>query len=238
MSKEHDRESAVAAYVVGELSGRTRRRFEAHLLECEACWHEVQLGREGRRAAESLRELAPASLREDVRAAVGLSMGSGHRTTWPIALQVVGAAVVITLAAILVGLARSPASQPPPIAAALSAYRSAELVEREASGPSLSALGLRLRANSSDSLATLPAREFLYSSPGGSVALFVSTRDFPEAAGATERGGMSHGWTARDGDLFMACGSRPIPYLVIGADPRLLARIDVAISSGSIPIAS
>src|SRR5919198_1446785 len=73
MGNEEPREREIAAYVTGELNSRRRRRFEAHLLQCETCWREVRLAREGRRVAESLRELAPPQLREDVRAAVGLS---------------------------------------------------------------------------------------------------------------------------------------------------------------------
>ena len=84
---DHHPEREVAAYVSGEMSPKDLRRFEAHLLECELCWQEVQLNREGRRLAESSREPAPASLREDVRAAVALSVGRRrHRRPMFIAL--------------------------------------------------------------------------------------------------------------------------------------------------------
>src|SRR5919109_2327713 len=54
--KRHDPEANAAAYLAGVTSTRARRRFEAHILECEKCWSEVNLGREGRGLAESARE--------------------------------------------------------------------------------------------------------------------------------------------------------------------------------------
>jgi hypothetical protein len=40
------REVSISAYCFGELSDEERYRFEAHLLQCESCWHEIQrLGR-------------------------------------------------------------------------------------------------------------------------------------------------------------------------------------------------
>ncbi len=71
--RPHDPERNAAEYVSGELRRHARRWFEAHLLLCEDCWREVLVGREGRRLAESAREMAPTALRDDVRAAVLLS---------------------------------------------------------------------------------------------------------------------------------------------------------------------
>ena len=73
MKRRHDAEWNAAEYVSGELSGRTRRWFERHLLDCEDCWREVLLGRFGRRVAEDARESVPVGLRDRVRAAVTLS---------------------------------------------------------------------------------------------------------------------------------------------------------------------
>jgi anti-sigma factor RsiW len=75
MKRRHDAERNAAEYVSGELSGRTRRWFERHLLDCEDCWREVLLGRFGRRAAEDSGEPVPAGLRDRVRASVLLSSG-------------------------------------------------------------------------------------------------------------------------------------------------------------------
>lgn len=73
----HDPERNAAEYVTGELPRRARRWFEAHLLHCEDCWREVLLGRLGRRIAEEARELAPAGLRDRVRAAVQFTGEAG-----------------------------------------------------------------------------------------------------------------------------------------------------------------
>jgi anti-sigma factor RsiW len=73
MKRRHDAEQNAAEYVSGELSRRTRRWFERHLLDCDDCWREVLLGRFGRRAAEDARESVPVGLRDRVRAAVMLS---------------------------------------------------------------------------------------------------------------------------------------------------------------------
>ena len=73
MKRRHAAERNAAEYVSGELSHRTRRWFERHLLDCEDCWREVLLGRFGRRVAEDAREPVPVGLRDRVRAAVTLS---------------------------------------------------------------------------------------------------------------------------------------------------------------------
>jgi anti-sigma factor RsiW len=75
--RPHDPERNAAEYVTGELSRRATRWFEAHLLRCEDCWHEVLLGRLGRRVAEEAREQASAGLRDRVRAAVQLTSEGG-----------------------------------------------------------------------------------------------------------------------------------------------------------------
>jgi hypothetical protein len=65
----HNPEQLAAAYLT-TMRPRARRRFEAHLLACEPCWQEVTLARRGRQLAETARDIAPAQLREDIRAAV------------------------------------------------------------------------------------------------------------------------------------------------------------------------
>ncbi len=77
--RRHDPERDAAEYVSGELRPRARRWFETHLLACEDCWLEVLLGRFGRRLAEEVRELAPAGLRDKIRAVVELSPIEGRR---------------------------------------------------------------------------------------------------------------------------------------------------------------
>ncbi len=75
----HDPSLDVAAYLGGAMSDRQSEQFEAHLLACSECWREVTQARAGRATGESLRELAPQSLREDIRAATQVEGGSSRR---------------------------------------------------------------------------------------------------------------------------------------------------------------
>src|SRR5260370_19973889 len=65
----HHPEQLAAAYLT-TMRPRARRRFEAHLLACEPCWQEVSLARRGRQLAATARDVAPAELRDDIRAAL------------------------------------------------------------------------------------------------------------------------------------------------------------------------
>lgn len=75
INRRHDPERNAAEYVSGELTGRARRWFERHILDCDDCWREVLLGRFGRRVAEDAREPVPTGLRDRVRASVSMSAG-------------------------------------------------------------------------------------------------------------------------------------------------------------------
>lgn len=77
--REHDSERNAAEFVSGELKGRARRWFNAHLLKCEDCWREVLLGRLGHRLATDFRETAPSALRDRVRALIALESDEPRR---------------------------------------------------------------------------------------------------------------------------------------------------------------
>lgn len=216
----HDPEREVAAYVSGELSPRDIRRFETHLLECELCWREVQLNREGRRRAESSRESAPPSLREDVRAAVTLS-AEGSRRRPRIALGALGIVAILASATFLILALGSSTTQPPEIAAALASYRSQSMpvAPPKRSAPDLSSAGLELTGSGSTHLGSMTSDLFVYREPSGArVLVFLSSSTFPEAAGATQTGSMASGWTARVDDLSLVCGSGPVSFLFVGRD--------------------
>jgi hypothetical protein len=235
MSTEEPREHEIAAYVSGELSSRRRRRFEAHLLECETCWRELRLAREGRRTAESLRELAPARLREDVRASLALSQRVRRPSVRATPLVRVGLVLGLISALLAIGVASRSPSQPPPIATALSVFRSGDVPgSPSAIAPRLPGFGLELRSEGRVRLGPVEADAYLYGSGSRSVELFVSARDFPEAVGARET--TTGGWTAWAGSTYLSCGSDPAPYLVIGSDRGLVTRIDGAIASGALEI--
>ena len=67
----HDR--LLAAFLAGELDAAEARRWDEHLLECEACWLAVREDRTGRQAAQVLRQPAPPGLADRVTFAVEMA---------------------------------------------------------------------------------------------------------------------------------------------------------------------
>src|SRR5260370_23601316 len=100
----HHPEQLAAAYLA-TMRPRARRRFEAHLLACEPCWQEVCLARRGRQLAETARDLAPAELREDIRAAIATAATLPAASPLPLRR--------IVVAAVAVAVLRRPPAPPP-----------------------------------------------------------------------------------------------------------------------------
>ena len=118
----HDPQRLAAAYLGGELGRRQGERFQAHLLECEACWGEVQAARWGRALAESVREVTPHDLRDRIRATIEVDPAGRRR--WAVGWA--GLAAAIGVAAVVVGgllVAGRQPTQPATIAAAAASYR-------------------------------------------------------------------------------------------------------------------
>ena len=233
--RSHDPELMAAAYVSGEQDERTRSAFETHLLECEDCWREVRLGREGRRVADMGRELTPPGLRDDVRAAVLLSpVGARRRPS----RALIAAAVAVVAVGAFAGLTltRGGGGQPAAIRAALADYRigavgSASPTTRPA--PDLAAQGLLLESAGRTGLDGLTVDAFSYGAADGArVLLFLSDRAFPVADGATEQSGAVHGWRASQDGLHLVCGDGPVSYLLVSRDPAVLARIEGIVRAG------
>jgi Putative zinc-finger len=215
----HDPEGMAAAYLGGELRRGQREWFEAHLLACDDCWHEVQAGRRGRTLGESVREVAPQRLRERVRATVAATPAAHRRAARR--RGVVAAAVAVVAAAASGGLllARPPA-QPPAIAAAVASFRAgAPGSASTAEAPPARQLGdLRWRGSGRGDLAGLPVAVHRYQDAAGHrVVLLRADRRFPEAAGARP---MPDGatWLAELDGVVLFCADRPAPSLVVGQD--------------------
>lgn len=80
----HDR--LLAAFLAGDLGPAEARRWDEHLLECEACWRAVREDRAGRQAAQLLRRPAPPGLADRVVFAVEVAAGgraAGRRQARP-----------------------------------------------------------------------------------------------------------------------------------------------------------
>src|SRR5215467_12561906 len=73
----HDR--LLAAFLAGELDPAEARRWDEHLLECEACWRAVREDRAGRQAAQVLRQPAPPGLAD--RIAFATEMAAARTAT-------------------------------------------------------------------------------------------------------------------------------------------------------------
>src|SRR5260370_12340704 len=75
----HDR--LLAAFLAGDLDAAEARRWDEHLLECEACWRAVREDRAGRQAAQVLRQSPPAGLAD--RVAFAVEVAAAARTAAP-----------------------------------------------------------------------------------------------------------------------------------------------------------
>ena len=229
----HHPEQLAAAYLA-TMRPRARRRFEAHLLACEPCWQEVCLARRGRQLAETARDLAPAELREDIRAAIATAATLPAADPRPLQ-QIVAAAAIA--AAVLAGAAlvrpwpHSPpaadsAAPPPVIAAAVTSYHANRLPGTAfpaTPAPKLAPLHLRLAGAVAGQLNGVAVTMFAYSTPSGArLVIFRSSRPFPEATGARELGGTEGAWTIRSSGVTIICARGTHALLLLGSDPALV----------------
>jgi hypothetical protein len=229
----HDPEQLAAAYLTS-MRPRARRRFEDHLLACEPCWQEVSLARRGRHLAETARDVAPARLREDIRAAVAAAAAQPAARPRPLRRGLAAAAIA---AAVLVGAAvlvqpwphsRPAASAAPSsvIAAAVTSYRASRLpgtaVPAEPA-PDLAPLHLRLAGAAAGQLDGVAVTMFAYRTPTGVRLIIIRcSRPFPEAADARELGGTEGAWTVRSSGVSVICAQGTHAMLLLGSDPALV----------------
>lgn len=208
----HDPERNAAAYLDGLLSGARRRTFERHILDCDECWQEVDLGRNGRAVAESARELAPQALRERVRAAVETVTPRRRGLRWALA----GIAIVVAVLAAAATLL--PQRDPPEIQAALAAFR-ADAVGDPAEPELPTRLG-HLELVGSNYLDGVDAVAHRYvDGSGDEVMVYVADKEWPVAVGA-EHDNAGETWLAERDGLVLICLNEPEPSLVVGVDVR------------------
>jgi hypothetical protein len=219
---KHDPEKAAASYLFGEMRGRRRARFEAHIVECEDCWKEVQLGRSGRWVAESGRELASQEIREQVRAVIAATPLPERR--WRLRW---GMTVLVLMALTVAGLTYltlESRDQPPVIDAVLGDYRdpiaSGEAVEAKLP-PRLG--DLNYQRSYAGRLGGLEVVVHAYRDPAGHrVVVYQADEAFPVADGA-EHGGDERTWSAAADGAVLFCADHPVPSLVVGDDRREVA---------------
>jgi len=230
----HDPSRDAAAYLGGAMSGRQTEQFEAHLLACADCWQEVTQARNGRAIGESLRELAPQSLREDIRAATQAESPSPQRFQfgWLTAGALAVALVVIAGAALIrPGLnGRSREQQPESIAQAIIDFQNGRIpAERpvERAAPDLAELGFTVSGAGSGEVGDVEVDGFSYQDKAGRrLQLYVSSRPFPEAAGAKMiLDGPDSPWMASSQGIGLLCGQKPFPLLALSEDPSVLREL-------------
>jgi hypothetical protein len=228
----HHREQLAAAYLTA-MRPRARRRFEEHLLECEACWQEVCLARQGRQLAEAARDLAPAQLRDDIRAAV--TAAALPSPTAASSRRIAAAAVIavaVLAAAVVVrpgphGRPAGDAAAPPAvIAAAVASYRAGRLpgtaIPAEPA-PTLTPLNLNLAGAARGELGGVAVTTFAYRTPSGARLTIVrSSQPFPEATEARELGGTEGAWAVRSGGVTIICAQGTHTMLFLGSDATLV----------------
>lgn len=228
----HDAEQLAANYLTS-MRPRARHRFEAHLLACESCWQEVILARRGRQLAETARDVAPAQLREDIRAAVAAAQPTASpRSVWR---GVAAAAMILTVLAGTAALVRpwshsrpaaASAAPPPVIAAAVTSYRDGQLPGTAVpadSAPDLSALHLRLAAAATGQLHGVAVTMFAYIAPSGARLIILrSSQPFPEATEARELGRTEGAWTLRSSGVTIICARHTHAMLLLGSDAALV----------------
>jgi hypothetical protein len=209
----HDPERNAAAYLGGLLKGARRRMFEHHMVDCEDCWREVDLGRKGRSIAESGRELAPQPLRDRVRLAVETITPRRRRPRWAF-----GAGAVVLVVAVVAVVMLLTESDPREIEAALAAFRS-QRVGAPVEPQLPQRLGqLELVRSGRTDIDGMGAVAHTYVDPSGDeVVVFVADKQWPVAAGA-EHDNAGQTWIAEKDDLVLICIDEPAPSLVVGDD--------------------
>ncbi len=226
------REQAAAHFLGGELRPRARRAFERHLLACEDCWHEVELGRAGRALAESAREVAPPYLRDRLRAVVeeesvgALPEQRRARPRWhrPVAL----AAGVASVLGVAVALQPRAADGPSPdaVVAAVADFRAQRLPGTrmpQAPAPDLSVVHLRTSGAAAGVVGGRPVTAYAYRDDAGRDLIVYLSRDpFPRADSAVSMTSADGPWTAQVQGITVLCARSPHALLVLGRDRTLV----------------
>lgn len=202
-------------YLAGDLAAAQLDAFESHLVGCDACWEAVAEDRQGRLLAESLREVAPAALRDRVTAAAALAgaapfpappagRGAPGRRRLAAALALAGA---VSMAAGLVTLAADRDRDPAVVAAVVG------VADDMTVPPMIVAGGLTVSLD----------RDLV---DGAVVTVGRSDVPFPMPAGGRPLGtGPGAPWVAERGPMTVVCVSRPAHLLLVGHLPaeRLVA---------------
>ena len=207
----HDPERLVA-FLAGDLSRAEVEAVDTHLLECRECWQAVYEDSIGRIAAESVREVAPAAVRDRVRVAVSLAPVGRSQRRWR--RRAVASVAAGALAAALLGswtVLRVDDRKPDALALIVQQVRAATAHHTVLTSVTIG--GRRMRVEE-------------YDLDGGRVVVAYDTQPFPmpsDAHAANEQ--VNAPWSASVDGTTVLCFNTPRPALLVG---------DRAVSSDSL----
>ncbi len=197
----HD-DPRVVPYLAGDLDAAGAEAFGGHLVDCDDCWRAVGADRQGRALAESLRELAPSSLRDRVRMGVEADSPktSPARHRRGVGAVIVALAVALVTAGVLASLGGGGATGDP-VTAVIAAS-----VDPPASG-SVTVDGRRVDLT----------RDVL---DGRVVTVGRSAASFPMPTDARVLGDQAGSpWATTRGSMTVVCLSSPENLLVVARLP-------------------
>src|SRR5215470_3129620 len=246
----HDR--LLAAFLAGELDPAEARRWDEHLLECEACWRAVREDRAGRQAAQVLRQPAPPGLADRVAFAVEVAAAGGtaaarrtgqdirsgrrgrhdRRLHWRLAgAGAVAAGLAITLLVALLPGGHQTGSVPAAVAAVA---RYAQAIppptgERDPQRAAPVQVGRPVTVTAGGQRMVLRTWRL----GGAEAVVAVSGHPFPMPARAQGVSGMGMAWSARLGRLGLYCLNGPTSELVAAPVPAA----ELAALAAQLPLA-
>lgn len=238
----HDRyDRLLAAFLAGDLGPAEARRWDEHLLECEACWRAVREDRAGRQAAQLLRQPAPPGLADGVAFAVEVAAagrtagrrqarpgararwraGPGRRLRWPwlAGAGAIAAGLAATLLVLVLPGGGGSGSVPAAVAA-VARYAQAippagDQHSHRGGGAAPVEVGQPVTVTAGGQKIVLTTWRL-----GGTEAVVaVSGQPFPMPAGAQGVSGRGMAWSARLGRLGLYCLNGPTSELVAAPVP-------------------
>ncbi len=223
----HDR--MLKAFLAGEMDPVAARRWDDHLLECEQCWRAVREDRDGRQAAEVLRQPVPPGLADRVRFAVELAAATGTtsrrrirrrgpvRWRWLAGAGALAAGLAVTVMVLLLPLGH----QSVPAAVAVVAGH-AETVLPPAPLPGAERQAGPVEVGHPVTLTAGRQRIVVRTWRLGRVeaVVAVSSQPFPMPPGAQGASGAGMAWSARLGKLSLYCVNGQTSELVAARFPQ------------------
>jgi len=246
----------LAGFLAGDLDPAEARRWDEHLLECEACWRAVREDRAGRQAAQVLRQPAPPGLADRVGFAVEVAAAgqaaaprrarraarsprwarSGGWQRWPrlAGAGAVAVAVLVTLVVVLLPGGHQARSVPAAVAA-VADY--AQAVPQSARSQHSVSGGRAAPVQVGHPVTVIAGGQTIvlrtWRVGGTEAVVAVSSTPFPMPASAHGVAGRGMAWSARLGRLGLYCLNGPTSELVAAPVPAaelaaLAARLPLA----------